>query len=275
MAPADIPLGMRLKMQAGWNQTEADWHRFLQLGGEGCFVALWDELPVATASTCIFGSVGWIAMVLVDQDYRHQGLATRLVQHALEYFERRGVATARLDATALGQPVYQRLGFTAEYMLTRMEGIAVLPADPAAATNAEQGAANLDAMSALDIAATGTPRAALLARLMIEQPQQCWTVGEPDRLAGFAMSRAGSRAAQIGPAAALTPVAGSCVLDRALEHWSGSRVYVDVPSANAEAVRWARDRGLVVQRTFVRMFRGRRVVDQPGWLWASSGPEKG
>jgi len=32
---SDVPLGMRLKDQAGWNQTEADWHRFLFLEPEG------------------------------------------------------------------------------------------------------------------------------------------------------------------------------------------------------------------------------------------------
>ena len=31
MRAADIPLGMRLKQLAGWNQTEADWRRNLAL----------------------------------------------------------------------------------------------------------------------------------------------------------------------------------------------------------------------------------------------------
>ena len=39
MTTADIPLGERLTQLAGWNQTEADWHRFLALSETGCFVA--------------------------------------------------------------------------------------------------------------------------------------------------------------------------------------------------------------------------------------------
>ena len=62
MTSCDIPLGMRLKDQAGWNQIPADWRRFLDLEPEGCFVALWEDRPVATTTTCTFGAVGWIAM---------------------------------------------------------------------------------------------------------------------------------------------------------------------------------------------------------------------
>lgn len=31
MSLADVPLGLRLKEQAGWNQTEADWVRFIEM----------------------------------------------------------------------------------------------------------------------------------------------------------------------------------------------------------------------------------------------------
>ncbi len=118
----DVSLGMRLKEQAGWNQIEADWRRFLALEPDGCFVAELDGEPVATTTTCVFGTVAWIAMVLVDKPARHQGIATRLVDHAVQYLEDRGVETVRLDATPLGRPVYERLGFLAEYELVRLQG---------------------------------------------------------------------------------------------------------------------------------------------------------
>ncbi|NDK11434.1 MAG: GNAT family N-acetyltransferase, partial [Armatimonadetes bacterium] len=36
LVEADLPLAMDLKLLAGWNQTEADWRRFLWLCPEGC-----------------------------------------------------------------------------------------------------------------------------------------------------------------------------------------------------------------------------------------------
>src|SRR5438094_415209 len=98
MGLEDIPLGMRLKQQAEWNQTEADWRRFLDLEPEGCFVAVLDGESVATVTTCVFGAIGWIAMMLVDVRVRGRGIASALMRHALEYLDGRGVRTVRLDA---------------------------------------------------------------------------------------------------------------------------------------------------------------------------------
>ncbi len=49
MSAADVPLGLRLRGQAGWNQTEADWRRFLGLQPDGCFVAELDGAPEQVA----------------------------------------------------------------------------------------------------------------------------------------------------------------------------------------------------------------------------------
>lgn len=124
MTPADLALGMRLSGQAGWNQTEADWRRLLALGGEGCFVAEWAGHPAGTTVTCIFEAIAWIAAVLVDEALRRRGIGAALVEHALKYLDGRGATIARLDATPLGRPVYERLGFAAEYELVRMQGVA-------------------------------------------------------------------------------------------------------------------------------------------------------
>src|SRR3954451_15181928 len=84
MTAADLPLGLRLSRQAGWNQTEGDWQRFLDLQPDGCFVAEWNGTPAATTTTSHFGRVAWIAMLLVDEPLRSRGIATALLAHALE-----------------------------------------------------------------------------------------------------------------------------------------------------------------------------------------------
>jgi GNAT superfamily N-acetyltransferase len=298
MTEADIPLGMRLKAQAGWNQVEADWRRFLHLQPDGCFVAQWNGRDVGTTTTCIFGSVGWIAMVLVDSDYRHRGIGTRLVEHALRFLDDRRVAAARLDATALGRPVYEKLGFVAQYELIRMEGVLTAVTDQLAAPSpddpltrstvaATQSAASplpiclpaglddLDVIGRWDRRATGTQRDKLLARLLAEPGSRAYLTGDEATSGGYVISRSGARAAQLGPVAASSPAAGRALLDRAAADWTGQRIYVDVPSDNRAAVQWAEVRGLVCQRSFTRMVRGRCEPDDTEWLWASSGPEKG
>src|SRR5690349_11847468 len=71
---ADIALGLRLKDEAGWNQLEADWRRLIELDSDGDFVAELDGTAVGTVTTCRFGPVGWVAMMLVDPRFRSRGI---------------------------------------------------------------------------------------------------------------------------------------------------------------------------------------------------------
>ena len=126
MTAADVPFGLRLSHQAGWNQTEADWRRFLKLQPDGCFVAEVDGVPAGTTACFLFDPVAWMAMVLVDEALRGRGIGTALLRHALVWIEERGIRTVRFDATPLGQPMYEKLGFRPDYTVGRYAG--VLPA---------------------------------------------------------------------------------------------------------------------------------------------------
>ena len=274
MTAGDIRLGMRLKDRAGWNQTPADWQRFLDLEPEGCFVAELDGQPVGTTTTCILGKVGWIAMVLVDEPARHRGVATRLVQHAVDYLRRQQVPAVRLDATALGRPVYERLGFVAEYELDRLAGQGSVAEnhDSRVVLASREDA---DSLALLDERITGTQRRRLLKRLLEENPRCAGKVVVDSVVQGYVMVRDGSRATFIGPAVASGPDVGCALLDWALQRCAGQPVFVDIPCANTAAIQWASSRALVAQRRFTRMCLGPPVREQPEQLWASSGPEKG
>lgn len=273
MTPGDIELGMRLKGQAGWNQTPTDWQRFLELEPNGCFVAEWDGRPVATTTTCTFGSVGWVGMVLVDESFRHRGIATQLVGRALEYLDERGVRTMRLDATKFGRPVYERVGFVAEHDFIRFEGIAHQPSGNSATSPA--GLEQLGFLVDLDQRATGSDRECLLMQLVKEDGVTGRVVCSGDSIAGYLLLRPGSSAIQIGPGVALTEEAGRSLADWALGHCAGQRVFIDIPLDNRPATEWAVERGLGEQRRFSRMFRGQPVGEDVSLIWASSGPEKG
>ncbi len=273
MTEADLPLGMRLKELAGWNQTEADWRRFLALASGGCLVAEWEGRPVGTAVACVFGPVGWIAMVLVDPEFRGRGIGTRLVAQSVEYLGRKGVRSIRLDATPLGRPVYEKLGFRAEYELARWQGVApARPTPPGIIPAAED---ELPRIAELDQRVTGTPRARLIEMLFRQQPGAMHVAAPADQLAGYATWREGSLAAFLGPAMALNNSAGQGLLDAVLAQCAGQTVFIDVPCDNKPASHWAGSCGFTVQRPLTRMVRGEPVADRPKNLWASSGPENG
>jgi GNAT superfamily N-acetyltransferase len=275
MTVADIPLGLRLARQAGWNQIETDWRRFLAMQPDGCFVGELDGVPVATTATFVFGPVAWIAMVLVDIESRRKGVATTLLKHALDFLDERDVKTVRLDATAAGQPVYEKLGFVSEYPLTRYMGTVPMAnccreSNPPSAIPSPPW----KEVVAFDHRMTATPREKMLARLFGESPDLTRVWHRDGQLQGYVTGSRGANATLIGPCIA-TPQAGPALLGDALARCAGQPVFLDVPRDNAPALELVEKSGLTAQRHFMRMCRGARIPDHVEAIWASSGPEKG
>ena len=284
----DLQLGLRLSRQAGWNQIESDWLRFMNTESEGCFVAELDGCPVGTTTTCIFDNVAWIAMVLVDMDARGQGVGTKLLKHSLDYLDSLKVKTVRLDATHLGQPIYEKLGFVAEYELARFEGFAPSSRNLGGSLKAvgfgDGGEESIPKLRLrlppfkdlieFDKQVTGTNRAKMLSLLFKEFPENTHILALHGKIDGFVTMRPGANAVQIGPCTA-TMNAGPALLSDALNRCAGKAVFVDIPTGNIHAVEIAESSGLKIQRCFMRMCRGERIKDNIKTIWASSGPEKG
>jgi GNAT superfamily N-acetyltransferase len=296
MTAADVPLGLRLARQAGWNQIESDWRRFLAMQPDGCFVGEVDDAAVATTAAFIFGPVAWIAMVLVEVESRRKGVATTLLKHTINFLDEQGVKTIRLDATAAGQPVYEKLGFAPEYPLTRYQGTAAKvdrasPHDTVAwasrpwiqdhgqdarATRAGTLAlpSSIAEIATFDHRMTCTPREKMLVRLFEESPEISRVLHKNGQLEGYITGRRGANATLIGPCIA-TAHAGPVLLSGALGCCAGQPVFIDIPRDNAPATEIAEKSGLSIQRHFMRMCRGERIKDHVEAIWASSGPEKG
>ena len=274
MSEADIAVGMRLKAQAGWNQLDGDWRRFLDMQSDGCFLAELDGVPVGTTGVCVFGPIAWIAMVLVDAQLRGKGIGRALMEHALAFADRQGVRTVRLDATPMGQPLYEKLGFVAEYTLSRyggaMQAVAGAPFERVTAAQRT----DFESIFHLDQAVSDTDRRKLISRLLAERPEEARVVRQGDKLAGYLTVRPGCNALQIGPCMA-SAESGPLLLADAAARYAGRSVFIDIPQQNRAAASFAEQAGLTVQRPLVRMTRGPRINEDMSRLWASSGPELG
>ena len=117
---------MRLKQSAGWNQTEQDWANVLALEPEGCWVYEAEgQVAGSTTAVCYGQDLAWIGMVLVSPEFRGRGYGRALMEHALQFLERRRVRVVRLDATDMGRPLYEKLGFREECAIERWAAAAV------------------------------------------------------------------------------------------------------------------------------------------------------
>jgi predicted N-acetyltransferase YhbS len=281
MTSADVPAAQRLREQAGWNQTDADWARLLAWEPAGCWVAeRYGQIVASTTVTTYRTRIAWIGMVLVDEAHRGRGIGRRMLDHAHEYLHVRGVDTVALDATPAGIPLYERLGYRARHGLERWRGVVADGPEPAIDA-ARVGVrpmthADLAAVAAYDARAFGTDRAHVLRALFEGHPDDCVIAARNDDVVGYALSRPGARARHLGPLVADDAGVAARLAWAALRHARGAEALMDVVAANAAAVALAGRLGLAPVRPFTRMTRG-APPPRPDLrtLYTSAGPEIG
>lgn len=119
----DLTFADEIRASAGWNQMAPDWRRFLSHEPEGCFLGEWDGTPAGVVTTIRYGNeLAWIGMMLVHPDYRRRGVASALMDGAIDYLRSKNAACIKLDATPEGAQVYEQLSFRPELELFRCEG---------------------------------------------------------------------------------------------------------------------------------------------------------
>ena len=279
----DIDAGLALSDAAGWNQTGDDWALFIR---HGRAIGLRDGAGrwLATAAALPYGDeCGWISMVLVAEPWRHRGLASRLLDDCVDHLRGAGIVPV-LDATPAGAAVYRRLGFVPGFEIDRWERAALSPSQPATADAPSAGAprpaslADVDALLALDRAATGgLDRRFLLSGFLSRPETRAWQAEDGD---GFVVARAGRRATQIGPLAARDADQAAALLDTAIAAVmaddAGRAIFLDLPRAHRSLAERIERQGFVRQRSFVRMSLGATGAPRLGaGLFVLAGPEFG
>jgi ribosomal protein S18 acetylase RimI-like enzyme len=275
MTPLDVPFGMRLREIVGWNQTERDWHRFLTLEPQGCFVACRGEEKCGTVTTLRYEDrCGWIGMLLVDPAYRGQGIGTRLLRQGMSYLHHEKVETLKLDATPMGHPLYLQLGFEDEYSIERWEGISHAEASVHDRTMTID---QMDGVCQWDRQVFGADREPLLTSLWRAGPRYSAAAYSDNEISGYIMGRKGSRAHYLGPWVA-RPGSGAAeeLFHEFLGRFRGEQVFVDICCENVEARALVESAGFRHQRTLTRMYNGpNRYPGLPHYVCGIAGPELG
>jgi ribosomal protein S18 acetylase RimI-like enzyme len=230
-----------------------------RLAGEVVVADAGGELA-GVAAGAVFGATGWVGGVAVVPAHRRAGLGGDLTGAIIEHLEASGVATVLLHATALGRPVYERLGFLAEAAYQTLVGPTrprALPGPPVRAGRA----ADLEAVLALDLAATGEDRRRLLTALW---PAGGLVAGDGEPLGYHLPSpwRPG------GAVVAADPGAGLALL-AAVRAAPGDDLAISVPAANPAAVEFLEAAGFTERYRTVRMHRGPRVPWDPSALFGA------
>ncbi len=276
MTEADIPLGMRLKRLAHWNQLEGDWRMLLAASGGGNFVALHNGTAAGTVTTVTYQDhFSWIGMVLVDPANRRCGVGTALLTAAVDYAGAFG--PVRLDATPAGEKLYDALGFREESRLARYECRNFAAVPPAAALRTKPiTARSINAVATYDAQIFGAERKSVLKSLQSMAPELGYVAMEGKAIIGFCLGRAGEDFTQIGPVVADSPTVAAALLYQALAQCRGQDVIIDSLDRQAAFNGVLAELGFQVQRPFIRMCKGKlKHPGVPQMQFAIAGPEVG
>jgi GNAT superfamily N-acetyltransferase len=270
----DMEAVMELSATEGWNQTVQDWAFLLEDPQNIGVAAVAGNKVIGTTVALDYGrQLAWIGMVLVNKAYRGKGVSRLLLQYILESCK----AAMKLDATALGEPVYRKFGFLPEYTISRMVSTSAVNIFTDHEGSPRQALSkHFSAILSLDKMALGIKREKLIAYYMQQYPGKTWVLEENNGIEGFAMGRAGCRYHHIGPIVAATGEQGRALLKQALSKLVGQPVLVDVPVDKKEMIQMLRELNFVEQRQFIRMYRDKNpVAGNISNLFAIAGPEFG
>jgi len=268
----DVPAGLRLSSEAGWNQTAEDWAIFIR---HGTVFGLQDPdgTLVATAAVLPYAEFGYVAMVLVTPVWRKRGLATGLVDTAIGSLRGRGLVPV-LDATPAGASVYGRLGFKRIFDLCRWERITTSGSHRLQDFEAAERQAGIPCLSIfvrLDAGAFGSERYFLLEDFLRRPHTRAFASG--DR--GFLLARPGHCATQLGPLVAETQSEAIGLLKLSLADLDGP-IFLDLAEQWTDIAMWLESHGFCRQRPFQRMaFERTQAFGDPRRLMVATGPEFG
>ncbi len=260
----DARAGLALSEEAHWNQNEADWRFFLTRGtvfgvrdGDGRLIATAALLPYTLDNA-------WISMVLVTQNWRRRGLATRLLDACLAAAAKQGLSMW-LDATPAGATVYGPLGFKPTLQLRRLR----LAGSPARAASRLVSDGNYGEFIARDRRAMGFDRGALLRELGGRSGSKLVSHGST-----MGLIRDGRTARHIGPLFADDACSATVLIETIAQAETGP-VLIDVVSDHGEFLKNLTNSGWAIERPFQRMRFGRAATQTAEPPFAVAGPEFG
>lgn len=255
----DIPFGKMLTDGEDWHRATSDWVRLVKLEPEGCFLAVDDGIPAGTTAAVTFGWLAWIHSVIVLKELRSRGIGEGLMRACLEFLDRRGTRTVKLDSVAGTEPFYGRCGFEEEYPSWRMLADG-RPGEPRAT---RLRAKDYPAVFAFDREATGIDRSAALAAILKDHPDRAFVVKRRGRIRGYVIARHGDYRDPLGPWVAVPGDSGVAedLLRSALTTASGQKFRMCVGGYQEEAVKIAEGLGFEKVGHSTRMFRGARFEE--------------
>ncbi|MDX8509267.1 GNAT family N-acetyltransferase [Mesorhizobium captivum] len=242
---------LRLTVQVGWTHPRDDWAMLLGLGFG--YVAIMNGHVIGAICMKLFDGVATIALLVVDEKMRGQGLGARLMKLALE---KAGARECRLIASPVGLPLYSKLGFHEIETIYTHRGVVApvqAPDDVEWATDDD-----FDQISEVDRSATGFDRRALISALWSKA--RFAVMRHSGKVLGYAALFQYGCKQVAGPVVARSSAEARCLLSFLFSYYAGASISIDLRPQSGLAD-WLNSIGVAETFSCAAMRRGEHRVD--------------
>lgn len=255
MNVGDLAAVHGLAHQMSWPHRPEDCANLFRLGAGTVAVDQTGDVIGAGMRWAFGRDVGTIGMMLVAREYQGHGIGRALMRTLIDDSSPRQLM---LNATAEGQGLYDKLGFVATGQVRQHQvhwaGGMASPAAPSVKIR-HAVASDQPALCALDAAAFGADRSALIGSLLAAG--QAWVIDSAaGRPTGFAILRNFGRGSMIGPVVASDENEAIALVAAAAGAASPGILRVDVPTRAESLGAWLMAVGLPAIDTVTTMLRG-------------------
>lgn len=225
---ADALLQAAFQRPGSW-LTELGIIRKLQ--SAGAFLAHNGETTAGVAFSLMYPDYTYIGPLGVHPDFQRHGIGFALMERVLDWLDGQGVMRVTLDASPMGQSIYERLGFVPCDQVNIFQRKSVEPTSQFPPEVQHLSLQNLDLITATDKQAFGTDRGRLLSALLEAYPKRgFFLTDEQGNIDGYLIAQGRS----IGPWIAKKRAGAELLLKAALSLFS-QPVSVVAPEENMDA----------------------------------------
>ena len=250
-----------LSESVNWNQLPADWRNFIELGGVWCMKNL-DRIVGTAAWIPRSSSTVWIGVVITKPEWRGRSIATKLMKKIIE--ESSCYDSRLLDASAMGEPVYRKLGFKEMYIVSRMGiGGICTPSRLSWKPVSEDDVKKL------------FPGDPLPMQLFKNAPELCKIAENNGKILGYFMGRYGLKSVHFGPLYAENTAIAIDAVNEMRAIAGNAQVTMDIMGYQKDFINLLLENGADLKRDFTRMYHGKYTCAENPEMFAAAGPEYG
>lgn len=253
MTPDEAPSVITLMRKIGWMHPLEQVRQNIVWGGQGSFCLAFGDKIVATAIALKYSQrLAWIGVVTSDPEYQRRGFARRLMDHTMEYLS--GVESVMLDASTLGFPIYDKMGFRSLYKVSPYVGTPqhFAPTDSTRPMTAD----DLPTVIDMDCYIMGLPRPQVIQWLF--ETGKAYVATDNGKITGYFFERIQDGALRMVAWNAADPTTAETLLNlgSSFATDAGLSLRTSIPEPNTVAREMVERHAMTIERPVTRMVYG-------------------